>query len=180
MRRQIDAVLTPEQLDAYRTLAVQQFAPGILLYQPQALKNIAMTPEQTEKLRQMRKRPEQDLQKRVAQALAVLTPQQREKVRPRAEQGYRRSHEPAPKGTGVWLSTDADWSYQAEGAAHTDYLKLPVYEQLGQARVRETLGFGTTQEMKLREIAGRMRDAGEHGPRGVAEAHPGTSKAEIV
>jgi hypothetical protein len=120
---------------------------------------MGMTLEQKEKLRQMRKelsqQAEQEFQKRADQFLALLNPQQREKLRIEAEQKYRTAHDPAETRKlnilSFRVSTTED--NEAGGDSKTDSMVLPVYEKLGQAAVRKRLGLSANQEKQLRDIA---------------------------
>ncbi len=124
-----------------------------MLYRPEAFKLMGITREQTEQQRELRKewsrQTAQKYQEYSVRSMAVLSQQQRDKLRPEVEEQYRKRHEPSPEGAAVWVCADVE----EDTAADTDEMVLPVYENLGQADVRKTLGMSATQDEQLREIA---------------------------
>ncbi len=175
-QKQIEEVITPQQLDACKKLVfpVMAFA---MLQDPQVLKNIDITPEQKEKLRQLHKDMSQSMdresQDRTDRSLALLSREQLEKLRVEVERQYRESHEPktaetmsvywSPQSVNAGTlnltvdpySTAWAWAWGAtDSVIEKDYIILPVvYENLGLAAVRKTLGLSPDQEKQLKEIA---------------------------
>ena len=92
--KQVEAILNARQLEIYKKAVFPDLAAAMLHY-PEFLKIIGATPEQKEQLAKIQQRlerqaPEEE-RRYFDQLLAVLSPQQQEKLR--AE--IRRAHEPA-------------------------------------------------------------------------------------
>jgi len=84
VRKEVEAVLQPRQVERLKELRFRLLA-GALLQNPATLKRLEVTPEQEEKLRQLREELQQKIQELQQQntekALSVLTPEQREKLK---------------------------------------------------------------------------------------------------
>ena len=99
--KQVEEILSPRQLEVYKREAFPDLACAMLRY-PEFLKTIGATPEQKERLAKIQEQLERQTQEQERryneQSLAVLSPQQQEKLR--AE--IRRADEPPADGTAVW------------------------------------------------------------------------------
>ncbi len=94
-RKQVEAVLTPQQLLAYKKgmLPLQ----ALERYEPEVWKTLGITPEQEEKMAEcsagLGDRGTQAMERSVVGPLAALSPQQRDKLRSEIEEKYRKLDE---------------------------------------------------------------------------------------
>ena len=174
----VEKIITAQQLDAYKKLAFPS-AANYLLTDAAVLKPIAATPKQRERLKQLDTEFTREYQRweqqSVDRLLAVLSPEQKAKLRAAIE---RREHqmtelpagalpagavvqEPAESQGGVlhvFISTYAYSSSSSPDGGETfgPYLRLPTpYEGLADGAVRKQLGWSTVQEKRLRGISGK-------------------------
>jgi hypothetical protein len=148
VRKQIEEILTPQQLDAYRKRAFPIVAPP-MLGDPDALKIIALSPQQQDQLRQLAadstRQFRQRQQQHVDRLLAVLSPEQQKRLRSATDRWGRIS-------MGGWevahFSSDGDMPPDVD-------LRLPgpYYDELSRRSVRKHLGLSDAQQKRLREIA---------------------------
>ncbi|MGD0516837.1 MAG: hypothetical protein ABSA26_04815, partial [Thermoguttaceae bacterium] len=183
-RKQIEEVVTPQQLDACKKLVFPLMAYG-MLFDPQVIKIIEITPEQKEKLKQLSKEMgrgwERESQDKTERGLALLSPEQLQKLRVEVERHYLEIHEPVieepgtentysgsvtvsvgtltltagPTDYAIWSPAGSETETGMD--SETDFVSLSVYENLGMAEVRKTLGLNADQEKQLKEIASNSR-----------------------
>ena len=171
-RKQIEKILTGQQLDAYKQHALAERVYQLMTMSPDAFNSVGVTPEQLAKLRRLaaeinRQSGERSRQQHEA-LVAVLSAGQREKLHAEVERVYRRRYEPADQGAGTSYFGSATLSVGAvtfddtiQGGAATPAtradaadatLYLPIYDWLGQPAVRKQLGFSAAQQKQLAEI----------------------------
>jgi hypothetical protein len=192
-RKQIEEVLTAQQLDDCKKLVFPQMAYG-MLFDPQVRKTIELAPAQKDKVKQLRDEMgrgyQRELDDKTEKAMTLLSPEQLKKLRTEVERIYRESHEPVIEEPGpgsnsysgsttvtagtltvvggsyntfyggsgdfmIWSAADSETEigYGKEINSVADFISLPVYENLGNAEVRKTLGISTDQERKLKELS---------------------------
>ena len=103
--KQIEEILTGQQLDAYKRRALAERAYQWTATCPDAFQTVGVTPEQLVKLRALgaeinRQSDERSRQEHEA-LVAVLNAPQREKLHAEVQRVYRRRYEPADQGAGT-------------------------------------------------------------------------------
>jgi WD40 repeat protein/beta-lactamase regulating signal transducer with metallopeptidase domain len=166
--KQIEATLTPQQLELSRRLVFRWMAGCQIDDQPpQFLDSIGITLEQKRKLQELGRGIDNRLQRKanetIDRILAVLTPEQVQKVRAEVERFYRADREPTLENTGeddsqqtvAWRPRIA--KLEAESDNDAGHSALPFYEDLSQAVVRKKLGLSVDQREQLQRIADAYR-----------------------
>ena len=179
LRKRVEEVLTPRQLSACKKYTLCSSAAIVMAYTA-AFKSVGFTPEQREKLRQIdkesiRQRERQQKQKG-EQLLALLTVQQRERLRAEVQ---RREFEPPREiaenkvtsgsifngevirsGTltvsGYAYLPVANSGKTAE-PAEACIAFFPIYHALRRVSARKELSLTVTQQKQLAEIATKFR-----------------------
>jgi autotransporter-associated beta strand protein len=160
-RKQVEAVLTPQQLQAYKKGMLPWLAFD-MLRDPQIRKTIGVTREQQDALQQLKKeffqQVRQEFEPVRSAALAVLSPQQREKLRPEVEQTIRAWEELAVSQR-IGTAESGPLTLTVTGQAAVDEglcwipMGLPVYVELGETAAAQQLGLSTDQRKQLAEVA---------------------------
>ncbi|MGA2797849.1 MAG: hypothetical protein ABSE63_09740 [Thermoguttaceae bacterium] len=177
VRKQMEEVLTPQQLDGYKKIVLPLMTVE-LLQDPQVFKSVGVTPWQKEELWQLNtefiQRTEGDARERTDRSLALLSEKQLEKLRAEFERRYRRSLEsgavisaadesPASASTTAHLTyTAGSFTNQALWSVEDDeigYYFVPVYDKLSSPAIRRSLGLSGDHEKQLKEIAGKYDNA---------------------
>ncbi len=165
-RKQIEAVVTPQQLDAYKKAVFPRLAFELLsLAQPESRKTIGVTSGQEEKLQQIFKelsqQPTPEEMKRMEQAkdavLAALSPQQREKLRSDVEQEIRNDEESSLSYSIGTYSGMPIFNLAVEAGSRWAPMVLPFYSELTETAIAQRLGLIADQRKQLTEVAGQHR-----------------------
>ncbi len=166
--KQVEEILSPRQLEVYKREAFPDLACAMLRY-PEFLKTIGATPEQKERLAKIQEQLERQTQEQERryneQSLAVLSPQQQEKLR--AE--IRRADEPPADGTAVWGGTisvtfgsylETNVPDSSETLPDTEW-GVPADGELTAGAYRRQLGFSAAQEKRWQEITANYHKENE-------------------
>jgi hypothetical protein len=162
IRRQVVAMLTREQRDTCCKIIRREIAYYASLDSSIFPESLGVDRKQWEKIGEFRLVWDEETVRRPLDAtMAALTAQQWDKLVTRAENEYRKSHEPAIGDPPTdWESPPQGWLYYF-GAAEIDddndslFIVLPVYEPLRYSRVQQQLGMSDDQRARLQKIAKR-------------------------
>jgi tetratricopeptide (TPR) repeat protein len=174
VRRQIDETLTTGQLDACKYY-VEGSTALTMLQNPDSFKGAGITREQREKVRELIKgfegrsaKASEECQRQHGRFLALLSAEQREKLRAEVERRYFEGHEGDNYAltitiSGTMVASETFYFGAASAGAvggvdSTDgaLASLPVYEWLASAAMRKELGISAAQQKQLVEIANRF------------------------
>jgi beta-lactamase regulating signal transducer with metallopeptidase domain len=164
-RQQVEAIVTPQQLEAYKKAALPLLAFE-MLDRPGSRKTIGVAGGQEEKMQQIFKEysqqlaqpPTADETKRMEQAkdavLAALSPRQREKLRSEVEQSIRNSEEST---LSYFIGTESDepvfnLAGPAESGKRWAPMVLPFYWELTETAIAQRLGLSADQRKQLTQV----------------------------
>jgi len=164
-RKQVEAVLTPQQVETYQKIMFPGMAES-LLYSPEVLKTIGFTAQQEQRLgelhRETRRRLDEQSRRQTDQSLAVLSGPQREKLRAEIDRSERGSEVSSEWTTRTSTPTQADTL--TVDIDRTRAIVLPAYGDLADPVVRKQLALSADQEKQLREItANYLRESEKIG-----------------
>jgi hypothetical protein len=162
IRHKVVAMLTREQRDACCKVIRRDIAYYASMDSSIFSESLGVTSQQWEKVGQFRLAWDEETVRRPLDAtMAALTAQQWEKLMTRAENEYRKSHEPAAGDPPIDCeSPPQGWLYYF-GAAEIDddndslFIVLPIYEPLRYSRVQQQLETSDDQRARLQKIARR-------------------------
>ncbi len=168
--KQIEAALTPGQLESLRKLVFHYLVGSNIIDQPREfLDFVGITAEQRRKSQELGREMDKSLLgesgKLTDSTLAVFSPRQLQTVRTEVEQFYRAAHEPTVKKPAQGKLADDDWGFDLAVAtldAESDDdarggSAMPVYEDLSFGAVRKALGMSLDQRKQLQKIADEYR-----------------------
>ena len=173
-RKQVEAVVTPQQLVTYKKAVFPRLAFE-LLAQPQSHNSIGLSSGQEEELQQILKKfsqqlaqlPTQEemewLEKAKDAVLAALSPQQREKLRSDIEHNILNDEE---SSLSYSIGTESGMPiFNAAGPAEAGTrwapMVLPFYSELTETAIAQRLGLSADQRKQLAAVAGEHRSETE-------------------
>lgn len=173
-RKKIDDFLTAAQKAAYRHDRTRDVAVGLSTDTEQVAKSfgIDLSEQQKQQFQQVKEEVDENIRKRIAAAgqrlLAVLTPQQRERLMPEfsgapgAQPGFYVPpiEPPSNKISGFYFAgpraVPFGFQFASRGGA-----SVWAYQQLADAAVRKELALTAVQETKLRAIQAKSQAAAQ-------------------
>lgn len=184
-RKQIEAVVTPQQLEAYKKEVFPRHAFELLsLAQPEGRKTIGITSGQEEKLQQIFKkrsqRPTEEEMERMEQAkdavLTALSPPQREKLRSDVERNIRNDEESSLSYSIGTYSDMPIFNLAGESGSRWAPMVLPFYSELTEMAIAKRLGLSADQRKQLTQVAGEHRGETEKLAREIKKLSPDQRK----